>query len=732
MRRFVRILPLVAAWALASCTDTSQEPTQGDFPISLSVFSGNGQTGQAGQELAQPLQVLATDGNNQPIPNQIVNFVVTSGGGSVFAGTALTNASGIAAEVWRLGTVAGQAHTVEVRAVDPDGTKHVFGVFTATVIAANPDTIVIHAGNGQTAPTGQAVPIAPAVRLADQYGNPVVNQSVTFAVTAGGGSVTGSPALTNSQGIATVGSWTLGASAGTNMLTATAAGLPSTPVTFTATSQSGTQPGLVIATAPSSTVASGSPFAQPAVIQLTAAGGGSILQAGVPVTVGLNSGGGALGGTLTVLTNSSGQAIFTNLTITGVPGARTLLFTSSGYVSVTSASINVTVGQAAAVAVNDGDNQSVNAGSAVSTNPSVLVTDASGTPVPGVTVTFSLGSGGGSVIGAVQVTDASGIARVGGWTLGATTGANSLIATVSGSGISGNPVVFNATALGNFWSARAPMTVPRRFGAFGVINELMYVAGGKDGSLTTRKTLEVYNPLTNTWTAKKDMGTARVGPMYGVINGILYVAGGNNTSGTALTTVEAYNPTTNTWTSKAPMPAAKNFGASAVINGILYVAGGATGTGSQSNTVYAYNPVTNTWSTKANLPAARNDLMATSVNGLMYVFGGQVVNTVDGAVLIYDPVANTWTNGATMPTPRFHTNVEAVNGLIYVAGGLVGNSVSVNNLEIYDPVTNTWSTGANLSIARCAAATGLIDGVIYMAGGSSGGTIFPDNEAYLP
>ena len=63
--------------------------------------------------------------------------------------------------------------------------------------------------------------------------------SVTFAVASGGGSVTGLTAMTNASGIATVGRWTLGTSAGANSLTATSAGLSGSPVTFSATGTAG-------------------------------------------------------------------------------------------------------------------------------------------------------------------------------------------------------------------------------------------------------------------------------------------------------------------------------------------------------------------------------------------------------------------------------------------------------------------------------------------------------------
>ena len=80
---------------------------------------------------------------------------------------------------------------------------------------------------------GAAVSATPSVRVTDQRGAWMSGVAVTFAVASGGGSVTGGSATTNSAGVATVGSWILGATPGPNALTASAIGLPS--VTFTAT-----------------------------------------------------------------------------------------------------------------------------------------------------------------------------------------------------------------------------------------------------------------------------------------------------------------------------------------------------------------------------------------------------------------------------------------------------------------------------------------------------------------
>lgn len=81
--------------------------------------------------------------------------------------------------------------------------------------------------------------------------------------------------------------------------------------------------------------------------------------------------------------------------------------------------------------------------------PSVQIKTPTGRPVPGITVTFSIPAGNeGSLTGAVQVTDANGIAKLGGWTLGAGVLPNNVIATgtpLLGSGIDGNGQGFNAT-----------------------------------------------------------------------------------------------------------------------------------------------------------------------------------------------------------------------------------------------------------------------------------------------
>ncbi len=119
---------------------------------------------------------------------------------------------------------------------------------------------------------------------------------------------------------------------------------------------------------------------------------------------------------------------------------------------------------AASVSIVAGDNQSAAPNAVVSVRPSVIVKDAAGAPVSGVTVTFSVDAGGGAVTGATAVTGSDGIATVGQWTLGSSAGSNALKVTVG----SLAPIIFHATAVGAPITALADVTVPTTGGTITV------------------------------------------------------------------------------------------------------------------------------------------------------------------------------------------------------------------------------------------------------------------------
>ena len=225
-------LALTMGALLLSCASSTEPKTPGR-PASLEIVSGHDQEGVVGQELPAPLVVRVEDDNGQPVPNQFVNWVVASGGGHVFAGGGPTKQDGIAQERWTLGTSTSEAQVLEVRAVDPTtGERLVFARFMARPTAGAPVTMTKASEDAAQTPAGQPVVPAPAIHVADQYGNPVPNATVTFTVTQGNGSVAPANALTDVGGMATT-TWTAGTTAGENELTATLGNLPA--ITFATT-----------------------------------------------------------------------------------------------------------------------------------------------------------------------------------------------------------------------------------------------------------------------------------------------------------------------------------------------------------------------------------------------------------------------------------------------------------------------------------------------------------------
>jgi uncharacterized protein YjdB len=404
-------------------------------PAKLVGWAGNNQSVPAGAAVPILPAVLITDAGDNPIAGVAVTFAVTSGGGTITGGTTTTNASGIATVgSWTLGTAAGP-NSLTATSSAVAGASFVFAAAGGAGPAAKVEAF---SGNNQTGTAGGLIPNAPVVKVTDANGNFVAGFTVTFAPAAGSGSVTGGTVVTDASGFAKPTSWRLGTTPGPQSLLATAQGLTGSPVTFAATAVAPVASNIAGFAGNNQTARPG--FAvgvAPSVIVTDPAG---IPVPGVAVTFAVTAGGGTITGEAAT-TNADGIAWVGSWVLGPSLGTNTLTATASGLTgspvvfNATGAALPPT-----AMSINGGDNQTALAGQPVPVRPSVKVTDAEGLGVPGITVTFSLRSGDGTISGATPVTDGSGVATIGSWVLGI--GGNSLFATVNG--LSGSPLVFVA------------------------------------------------------------------------------------------------------------------------------------------------------------------------------------------------------------------------------------------------------------------------------------------------
>jgi hypothetical protein len=182
--------------------------------------------GTVGQPLGSVPGVRLVDSNGIAVPGVVVNFRAEPAG-TVSPASVTTDAEGRARpQSWVLGTNAG------VNALVATATGSAERRFLVTANPGPPSQLLAASAAAQSATAGAAVAAPPSVRVNDSFGNPVAGVPVSFNVEQGGGSVSGSPAVTVGNGIATLGAWTLGTVPGPNAVQAAVSGAGS--VTFTA------------------------------------------------------------------------------------------------------------------------------------------------------------------------------------------------------------------------------------------------------------------------------------------------------------------------------------------------------------------------------------------------------------------------------------------------------------------------------------------------------------------
>ena len=225
------------------------------------------------------------------------------------------------------------------------------------------------------------------VKITDRYGNAVSGSVVGWAPT-GGGSVSPVSSTTGTAGTAAT-RRTLGAAAGPQGATATAAGLKGSPVAFTMTALPAAPASLIKASGDNQTAAAGSAVPESLVVRLLDANGNGV--AGRSVTFAIATGAGSTSPT-SATTNANGRAA-TRWTLGTTAGGNSLIASSSGF-SVTFQA-TATSASATTLLANSATTQTDTAGQPVAAPPSVRVTDANGNPVAGVAIAFTVVGGGG-------------------------------------------------------------------------------------------------------------------------------------------------------------------------------------------------------------------------------------------------------------------------------------------------------------------------------------------------
>lgn len=406
--------------------------------LSLSIQPSS--PAQSSVAFSQQPVVLVRDGSGNGVGGVPVTAAIASGGGTLSGTlTAISDAAGLATftSLAITGTVGARTLSFTAAGITPV-------ISNSITVTAGPATqLTVTAQPSSTAQSGAPFAQQPVLQLRDGAGNSVTQAGVvvTGSVQSGGGVLGGTTSVTTSaSGAAAFTDLSLSGPPGPHTLFFGAAGTPgaiSGIISLTAPST----PQLTISTQPSASAQNGVAFAQQPVILLRDGSGNAA--SGVVVTAAIASGGGALGGTLTATSDAAGLAVFTNLSITGTVGSRTLGFTALGFPAAQSNSINITPGPATHLTITTQPPSSTASGTPFTRQPVIQLRDASGNAVlqAGVDVTAGINSafGSGKLKGTTTVTtDTAGVAaftdleltKSGFYTLRFTSG--NLVSVVSG------------------------------------------------------------------------------------------------------------------------------------------------------------------------------------------------------------------------------------------------------------------------------------------------------------
>ena len=408
--------------------------TPGSAASIVASASSTPQLAAVGAAYANPLQVTVKDAGGNPLSGVTVTFTAPASGASatLSAGTAVTNASGVASVIATANNTAGPyVVTASVGALS--------AVFSLTNTLPQAAGITANGGTPQTTAVNTAFGSALQALVKDSAGHALSGVTVTWAAPSSGASATLSAgtAVTNASGTASV-TATANNTTGSYAVSATIGGVGgegALSAFFSLTNTSGPPSSITATGGTPQSAQVGVAFVTPLqVVVRDAAGNPSV---GITVTfTAPASGAGATLSSGTATTNGSGVASVT-ATANGTPGSYLVTASAGGHTATFS--LTNTSGQTGTLVATGGTPQSTGTGTPFASALQVTLRNGSGNPVAGATVTFTVPASGASATlsSPTAITNAAGVASVtatansivGSYTVGAT--ANGLTTSFS-------------------------------------------------------------------------------------------------------------------------------------------------------------------------------------------------------------------------------------------------------------------------------------------------------------
>lgn len=260
----------------------------------------------------------------------------------------------------------------------------------------------------------------------------------------------------------------------------------------------------------------------------------------------------------------------------------------------------------------------------------------------------------------------------------------------------------------------------------------VFVLGGDDGE-GELPAVEMHNPSTNSFQLVAPMREPRADFGLGVLDELVYAVGGKDGNGSALASVERLLPGCGRWEAVAALPEPRTrMACAAHSDGRLYVVGGRIGTASSAS-VMRYDPQARRWEAVGPLTTPREGATAVLHRGCLYVIGGydSERKAYLGSMEVYDNARNSWSlvPGPGLPVARAYAAAVDFKGALLLLGGDGGDG-ALRLVERFDDQSLRWQQIGSLGCGRAGFGAAVLGDAVLVVGAGSRNAA--SSEFFLP
>lgn len=178
----------------------------------------------------------------------------------------------------------------------------------------------------------------------------------------------------------------------------------------------------------------------------------------------------------------------------------------------------------------------------------------------------------------------------------------------------------------------------------------------------------VYDPVERRWAELAPMPEKRLAGAAVVLDEYIYIVGGRGGSSALL----RFDPQANSWAKRASLSLPREHTAAVALNQKIYVMAGRWEDEGELASVEVYDPDADAWFKGSSLHEARAGHAVAVLQGRIIVLGGEIISSTRktlASVEIFDPTENRWRYGPALPVPVHGAAAVSLDQRIYLIGG---------------------------------------------------------------